>query len=157
MRQSVKGTKWITKCRVGLWVGGWVGGGWSQGYFSIPWWLACWQWGGKSGVRDSEGGGVRGGGVTLPEIKPAPPDLNCSICTAYGEIRERKLGRTKAVSLFEYQSPSLFGQAGFACWVFSWSPGAGWGGVGGWKQSSSWCSGCGCSGNRTFLNRGLSP
>lgn len=23
MRQSVKGTKWITKCRVGLWVGGW--------------------------------------------------------------------------------------------------------------------------------------
>lgn len=24
MRQSVKGTKWITKCRVGLWVGGFL-------------------------------------------------------------------------------------------------------------------------------------
>lgn len=56
MRQSVKGTKWITKCRVGLW----VGGGWSQWYFSIPRWLACWQEGRKNcGVRDSEGGAVR--------------------------------------------------------------------------------------------------
>lgn len=59
--------------------------------------------------------------------------FNCSICTAYGGIRERKRGRTKEVSLFEFQSPSLFEQAEFACLVFSRSPGAGWGRVG-WME-----------------------
>lgn len=68
--------------------------------------------------------GVEALGGSLCQKLDDDTGLNCSICTAYGEIIERKR-RTKAVSLFECQSPSLFGQAGFACWVFSRSPGAG--------------------------------
>lgn len=120
MRQSVKGTKWITNCRVGLWVGGW-----SQWYFSIPRWLACWQGGAKKLETVSVCGGGEGvGGSVCQKL-----GFYGSIWTAYGEIRERKRERTKAVSLFEYQSPSLFGQAGFACWVFSQSPGVSRGGA----------------------------
>lgn len=64
-------------------------------------------------------------GVSAPEIKPG---FNCSTCAAYGEMRDRKRGQ-KQCHYLNYQSPSLFVQAGFACWVFSRSPGVSQGGV----------------------------
>lgn len=130
MRRSVKGTKWITKCKGGLWVGGWR---MKSVIFQHPSAVSLLTGRGKKlgSERQTEGGDACGGHCARSSTSTAR--FNCSICTAYEEIRERKRGRTKAVSLFESQSPCLFGQAGFACWVYSPEPRGrvGWGEVGG--------------------------
>lgn len=57
-----------------------------------------------------------GGSVAVPEMKPAPTDSTVVYVQHMERSeRERERGRTKEVSLFEFQSPSLFGQAQFAC------------------------------------------
>lgn len=97
---SVKGTKWITKCRVGSWVDGCKMKSVILQHPSVAW------------------VGVQCGRVTVLDNKPA---LDSAVVLYVVQMEKEREREDKGSS-----PPSLFEQAGLACWLLSLSPRAGW-------------------------------
>lgn len=100
MRHSVKGTKWITKCRVGSWVDGCKMKSVRLQHPSVAW------------------GGGQCGRVTVLDNKPA---LDSAV-VLYGEW-ERERGRTKVVP-----PQACLNRQDLHVGFWAWAPGQGGGG-----------------------------